>query len=159
FAPRTKSESSSASSARLRAGSSAASASVCGLRARSRTRTTATSRCAASSASARRSRSIYRGSLHDDRGPAPVEDEGLEMNRTVLFVDDDDDIRDAVSDLLELGGWTVARAGDGEEALDWLMRNELPALILLDLKMPRCDGYEFRARQLADARLAAIPTV
>jgi CheY-like chemotaxis protein len=81
------------------------------------------------------------------------------MKRRLLFVDDDVDVRDAFADLLEFSGWSVAHAGDGEEALDWLRAHEVPSVILLDLKMPRCDGYSFRQRQLADARLCGIPTV
>jgi CheY-like chemotaxis protein len=78
---------------------------------------------------------------------------------TLLFVDDDVDIREGLSDLLVFEGWNVIPAGDGLIALDWLARNPAPTAILLDLKMPRCDGYEFRRRQLQDARLARVPTV
>ena len=81
------------------------------------------------------------------------------MSRVLLFVDDDVDVRDAFGDLLEFAGWTVVHAGDGGEALAWLAEHPSPDAILLDLKMPRCDGYEFRARQLADARLRLVPTV
>jgi two-component system, chemotaxis family, chemotaxis protein CheY len=81
------------------------------------------------------------------------------MSATVLLIDDDEGIREALPDLLTYAGWTVVLAGDGCEALEWLMANDSPAVILLDLKMPRCDGYEFRARQMADARLRAVPTV
>ena len=81
------------------------------------------------------------------------------MKATVLLIDDDEGIREALADLLAYSGWTVVHAGDGREALDWLAANELPAVILLDLKMPRCDGYEFRALQVADPRLRAVPTV
>jgi CheY-like chemotaxis protein len=81
------------------------------------------------------------------------------VSRTLLFIDDDPDIRDAIGDLLEYAGWSVAHASDGLEALAWLRANDPPAGILLDLKMPRCDGYEFRRRQVADPRLAAIPTI
>ena len=68
------------------------------------------------------------------------------------------DVREAFADLLEFAGWTVAHAGDGLEALEWLAAHAPPDVILLDLKMPRCDGYEFRARQLADPRWR-LPTV
>lgn len=81
------------------------------------------------------------------------------MSRVLLFVDDDVDVRDAFGDLLQYAGWTVVHAGDGREALAWLAANGPPDAILLDLKMPRCDGYEFRARQLADPRLRSVPTV
>jgi CheY-like chemotaxis protein len=81
------------------------------------------------------------------------------MSRTLLFVDDDLDVREAFGDLFDFAGWTVAYAADGAEALEWLEQHGAPAAIVLDLKMPRLDGYEFRRRQLADARWRAVPTV
>jgi CheY-like chemotaxis protein len=81
------------------------------------------------------------------------------MSRVLLFVDDDHDVREAFGDLLEYAGWTVVHAADGQAALEWLAANPPPAAILLDLKMPRCDGYEFRARQLAEPRWRNLPTV
>jgi two-component system, chemotaxis family, chemotaxis protein CheY len=79
--------------------------------------------------------------------------------RTLLLIDDDADVREAFTDLFAFRGWTVVGACDGLEALEWLAAHEAPDVILLDLKMPRCDGYEFRERQLADARLKDLPTV
>ena len=79
--------------------------------------------------------------------------------RTLLFVDDDIDVREAFYDLFSYAGWAVTCVGDGLEALEWLAANPPPDVILLDLKMPRCDGYQFRARQLADARWKDIPTL
>lgn len=71
----------------------------------------------------------------------------------VLVVDDDPDILDAVCDILEGEGYRVARARHGLEALD-RVREERPALILLDLMMPVMDGMSFahtlRERRLAD---------
>ena len=56
------------------------------------------------------------------------------------------DVREAFTDLFEFIGWKVFHAADGQAALDWLEANPPPTVILLDLKMPRCDGYEFRRR-------------
>jgi CheY-like chemotaxis protein len=81
------------------------------------------------------------------------------MTKLVLFVDDDLDVREAWADLLAFRGWEVAHASDGLEALQWLGAHRAPDAILLDLKMPRCDGYQFRAAQLADPRWRNIPTV
>lgn len=78
---------------------------------------------------------------------------------SVLIVDDDFDVRDAIADVLEIEGIAAAFAGDGEEALDWLRRNPAPCLILLDWMMPRCDGATFRETQLRDPELARIPVV
>jgi CheY-like chemotaxis protein len=79
--------------------------------------------------------------------------------RTLLFIDDDEDVRESFCDLFMFAGWTVFGVGDGLEALAWLAEREPPDVIVLDLKMPGCDGYEFRERQLGDPRLAKIPTV
>lgn len=53
---------------------------------------------------------------------------------TVLIVDDDPEIREALADALEGRGYTVA--GDGAEALDLLRKSAAPCLIVLDLMMP-----------------------
>lgn len=80
--------------------------------------------------------------------------------RTVLVVEDDQDIRDTINELLELNGYQVLVAEHGQEALAVLRTaTELPAVILLDLTMPVMDGVGFRTAQLADARLADIPVV
>ncbi|MBU8896125.1 response regulator [Corallococcus sp. M34] len=77
----------------------------------------------------------------------------------VLAVDDDPDILLAFKDVLELEGYGVALARSGDEALALMSRGLRPAVILLDLLMPRMNGWEFRARQLSDAELADIPVV
>jgi DNA-binding response OmpR family regulator len=78
----------------------------------------------------------------------------------VLVVDDDLDIREAVETVLAMHSVTVRTAGDGADALR-ILRAEpaLPCLILLDLMMPGMNGFEFRAEQLRDPTLRAIPTV
>jgi two-component system chemotaxis response regulator CheY len=81
--------------------------------------------------------------------------------RTVLVVDDDDDLRESIEVVLASRGHSVATAADGEEALAWLQRQtpDNPCLVLLDLMMPRMNGFELRARMIADPGLAAIPVV
>jgi CheY-like chemotaxis protein len=80
--------------------------------------------------------------------------------KSVLVVEDDRDIREAVVEVLEDEGYTVSSAGDGQEALDWLSGEEArPDLILLDLMMPVMNGFQFRKEQLERADLAAIPVV
>jgi two-component system response regulator (stage 0 sporulation protein F) len=59
----------------------------------------------------------------------------------VLVVDDEAGIRDTLRLLLEKGGYQVTLAGGGAEALG-LMRQQLPALVILDLEMPDMDGAE-----------------
>ncbi|HUM13424.1 MAG TPA: response regulator transcription factor [Myxococcaceae bacterium] len=66
--------------------------------------------------------------------------------RQVLVVDDDPDILDALSEILEVEGYEVLRARNGREALQRLEQG-VPDLVLLDLMMPLMDGWEF-ARSL-----------
>ncbi len=79
--------------------------------------------------------------------------------RPILVVDDDLVIRESMQGLLELEGYHVALASDGEDALRQLRLGLDPSLILLDISMPVKDGFQFRAEQLADARWATIPTI
>ena len=65
--------------------------------------------------------------------------------KRVLVVDDDPDILDALSEILEAEGFAVMRARNGQEALE-RVDAQLPSLILLDLMMPVMDGWEFARR-------------
>lgn len=78
---------------------------------------------------------------------------------TVLLVEDDPDIREMVLTLLTLAGFVAVAAADGFQALSYLSAHALPAVILLDWRMPRCDGPQFRALQLEDPRLRSIPVI
>ena len=82
------------------------------------------------------------------------------MSRDVLVVEDDADISENVRLLREGEGYRVSVAANGRAALDVLTHAEtLPSVVLLDLMMPVMNGFEFRAAQLADPRLAAVPVV
>lgn len=77
----------------------------------------------------------------------------------VLLVEDDQDVRETIAEILEEEGYRVAAVADGRMALDYLTQNESkPKLILLDLMMPNMDGFQFRELQMASAELAKIPT-
>jgi CheY-like chemotaxis protein len=84
----------------------------------------------------------------------PVPDE-----RSILIVEDDMDLREALSEVLRDEGYSVAMAADGREALDRLRRQSPPSLILLDLTMPVMNGWQFRAEQRQDPALSGIPVV
>ena len=75
----------------------------------------------------------------------------------VLVVEDTDDSREVMGTLLEMEGYRVAYATDGRDALDKLETGLKPCLILLDLFMPVKNGWEFRAVQRSDPRLADLP--
>ncbi len=62
----------------------------------------------------------------------------------VLVVDDDADVRELLVRTMQREGWSSVTAGDGREALD-IVAAQMPDLILLDLTMPRMDGFEFVA--------------
>jgi CheY-like chemotaxis protein len=76
-------------------------------------------------------------------------------NEMVLVVEDDSLILQALKLALEYRGYRVAIASDGREALELLDRT-LPALIVLDLAMPRMDGAAF-SEELRRRDLSAIP--
>ena len=80
------------------------------------------------------------------------------MNRTVMVVDDDEDLRNALGDVLREEGYQVVCVADGAEALSWLRGNPEPGIILLDLMMPIMSGWQFREQQRRDPRLAQIRT-
>jgi CheY-like chemotaxis protein len=77
----------------------------------------------------------------------------------VLVVEDERDIRDAISHLLDFEAFTVRTANDGNQALAHLRDGYRPCLILLDLSMPGMDGAAFRREQQATAGCADIPVV
>ena len=79
--------------------------------------------------------------------------------KSVLLVEDDDDVRGAVAAVLEGEGHRVVEATHGAEALQCLRGSTLVCMILLDLWMPVMNGFEFRAEQLKDPALAAVPVV
>ena len=79
--------------------------------------------------------------------------------RSILIVEDDLDVREALTQVLEFEGYAVAGVTNGQEALDRLRAGEHPSLILLDLMMPVMDGLQFRAAQMRDPSLAHIPVI
>jgi CheY-like chemotaxis protein len=77
----------------------------------------------------------------------------------LMIVDDDDDLRDALTDIMTAQGYEVAAFADARAALAALEEGVAPFLILLDLMMPGMSGWEFRAAQLANPTLARIRVV
>lgn len=78
--------------------------------------------------------------------------------RSVLVVDDDDDIRAVLEEVLVDEGCTVHGAASGGEALT-LLRTVVPDLIIFDLMMPGMNGWTFYATLQQDPELAKIPCV
>ena len=77
----------------------------------------------------------------------------------VLIVDDDPDVRGVVKSAIEGAGLQTAEVNNGRIALDWLKKNPMPSLVLLDLMMPEVDGFEFLERIRDDEKLAGLPVV
>ncbi|GEJ56475.1 response regulator [Anaeromyxobacter diazotrophicus] len=80
------------------------------------------------------------------------------MPSTVLIVEDDADIRDAVSELLRAEGVRVLATDEGQKALE-MMAAWRPAVVLLDLTLAGMNGPELHRRQRASPQLASIPVV
>jgi CheY-like chemotaxis protein len=77
----------------------------------------------------------------------------------ILVVDDDEGMRVPLCRVLEFDGHRTVQASDGREGLRLLRDGLDPCLIIMDLMMPEVDGFAFRAAQVADPRLADIPTI
>ena len=80
------------------------------------------------------------------------------MPRRVLVVDDDEAIRDLLDDVLELEGYESRTAEDGAAALQ-LAAEWTPDLIVLDLMMPKMDGWQFREAQRELPHLRDVPVL
>ncbi|XHS78621.1 Hpt domain-containing protein [Burkholderiaceae bacterium UC74_6] len=77
----------------------------------------------------------------------------------VLVVDDSLTVRRATQRLLEREGYRVLLAKDGLDAMEKLAADELPALVLSDIEMPRMDGFDLVRNMRADSRLAPLPVI
>jgi chemosensory pili system protein ChpA (sensor histidine kinase/response regulator) len=80
------------------------------------------------------------------------------MKRVILVADDDEFLRAAQSSVLESCGHTVLRASDGLDAVT-LARTHAPDLILIDLEMPRMNGFEAVAALKSQRSTAEIPVI
>jgi two-component system, OmpR family, alkaline phosphatase synthesis response regulator PhoP len=79
-------------------------------------------------------------------------------NALILLVDDEPNIRETVSFILEMEGFPVATAEDGEDGLEKI-RALRPAVVLLDAMMPRRDGFDVCRTVKADPELAGVKIV
>jgi len=78
--------------------------------------------------------------------------------RTILVVEDEADVQNFVSRVLELEGYHVLEAGEGDEAIKIVTENPV-ALVLLDLKLPGRDGWSVLLEMKSKSALSAIPVV
>jgi two-component system, cell cycle response regulator DivK len=82
----------------------------------------------------------------------------MSNNKCILVVEDQDDKRQILRDLLGSAGFDLIEAESGEDALAALGRRR-PDLILMDIQLPVMDGYEATRRIRADPEFAAIPII
>jgi two-component system, cell cycle response regulator DivK len=80
------------------------------------------------------------------------------MSKRILVVDDQEDLRGVLRDLLTGSGYTVIEAADGEAGVA-RAKSDRPGLILMDIQMPVIDGYEATRRIKVDPDLKSIPIV
>jgi CheY-like chemotaxis protein len=80
-------------------------------------------------------------------------------NRPILIVEDDENVSEALCEILQHEGHITVRAGNGLEALDLLRHRPTPRLILLDLMMPVMNGWEFLGELRQSASFKRIPVV
>lgn len=81
------------------------------------------------------------------------------MTHTVLVVEDEEDLREMMREALELSGYTVVTAEDGQDALDKIPGIDRLCLVILDLLMPVMNGWDFFEKFRQRAELSAVPVV
>jgi CheY-like chemotaxis protein len=77
--------------------------------------------------------------------------------RRILIIEDDEDMVRLATHWLEREGYRVEHAADGEAALQRLANDPLPALVLLDVMLPKMDGFEVLRHIRTDARTRTLP--
>jgi two-component system, cell cycle response regulator DivK len=80
------------------------------------------------------------------------------MSKRILIVEDQEDNRRIMRDLLSASGYELIEANDGEKGLA-LAESEVPDLVLMDIQLPGLDGYEVTRRIKANAALSHIPII
>lgn len=80
------------------------------------------------------------------------------MKKNILIVDDEKDICNTLSEYLEARGFTTDEAHNGKEAIERL-KEKRPNLVILDVKMPKMDGFEFLRFLKSRPHYAKIPVI
>jgi two-component system cell cycle response regulator DivK len=80
------------------------------------------------------------------------------MTKRILVIEDQEDNRQILRDLLGNAGYLMIEAGDGQEGVNAATK-ERPDLILMDIQLPIMDGYEATRRIKANPELKAIPII
>jgi two-component system, cell cycle response regulator DivK len=80
------------------------------------------------------------------------------MTKRILVVEDQEDLRGILRDLLTGSGYAVAEAADGQAGVE-MTRSERPHLVLMDIQLPVMDGYEATRQIKTDPNLKATPVI
>ncbi len=83
----------------------------------------------------------------------------LSKGANVLIAEDNDDVATLIQNIFENNGYIARRASDGQEALEMLMSEELPDLIISDIAMPRMDGLELIRHIREDETMNHLPII
>ena len=78
--------------------------------------------------------------------------------KTVLVIEDEANVRNFASRVLELEGYHVLQAGDGEEGIRLVRENPI-SLVLLDLRLPKSNGWAVLEQIKSEPGLSAIPVI
>lgn len=81
------------------------------------------------------------------------------MKTDILLIDDEPDLRECISELLEGAGYTVTQADNGKTALELLKAGNKPKVIVLDYMMPVMNGKAFCEIACKDHDISAIPII
>ncbi len=81
------------------------------------------------------------------------------QNKTILVVEDEPPLQDAVKMKLEASGYKVVQAFTAEAALDLLEKGSLPDFVWLDLLLPGMGGFQFLERVRANPKLQTLPVM
>lgn len=82
----------------------------------------------------------------------------MEQGKTVLLVDDDLTLREMYEERLKVEGFIIVQATNGEEALD-KAKQVKPHVILLDIMMPKINGFDVLRKLKADSLLKEVPVI
>lgn len=80
------------------------------------------------------------------------------MSKKVLVIEDNDDIRENISEILQLAGYVVFEADNGKTGIDLALKN-IPDIILCDIMMPELDGYGVLFMLNKHPEMAAVPFI
>lgn len=91
--------------------------------------------------------------------PGRLSAPNFSVRQRLMLIEDDFMLRAHLSELLAAEGYLVSCAADGAEALERLEREPTPAVIVVDIMMPKMNGVSFREAQLQSPALRDVPTI